>query len=224
MKILIVEDDPMVASLNSRFIKTLDQFELAGIANNAEEALTFLEQYPVDLVLLDIYLPDMNGLVLLEKIRSLKYPVDVLVVSAARDSQSISLALRNGAVDYLIKPFDFDRLRQALFAYSSRTRMIRDRDKLTQQELDQTILAVDNIPTAENEVLPKGLDRFTLEKIRQGALDNAGPFTTEELSKRVGISRVSVRKYLEFLCETGFLRRDVVYGTVGRPVYQFHTT
>ena len=109
-RILIVEDDPMVANLNSRLIQTMEGFELVGIANDAKEALSFLAATNVDLILLDIYMPGMNGLEMLDKVRELKCPVDVLVVSAARDSHSIQNALRNGAVDYLIKPFDTGEL------------------------------------------------------------------------------------------------------------------
>ena len=128
-RILIVEDDPMVANLNSRLIQTMEGFELAGIASDAKEALSFLAENTVDLILLDIYMPGMNGLEMLSRVREMKCPVDVLVVSAARDSNSIQSALRNGAVDYLIKPFDFERLRQALQAYANRSRLIRSHEK-----------------------------------------------------------------------------------------------
>ena len=139
-RILIVEDDPMVASLNSRLIQTMEGFELAGIANDAKDALAFLQENTVDLILLDIYMPGMNGLELLNRVREMQFPVDVLVVSAARDSNSIQSALRSGAVDYLIKPFDFERLRQALLGYANRARLIRSHEKLTQRELDGRFL------------------------------------------------------------------------------------
>jgi CitB family two-component system response regulator MalR len=211
-KILIVEDDPMVAELNSRLIQTMEGFSKPIVIGDAKEALTYLEKNPVDMILLDIYLPGMNGLELLSRIRELNYPVDVLVVSAARDSHSIQTALRAGAVDYLIKPFDFDRLRQALQAYAHRSRLIREHESLTQKDLDVGILPKETAEPEGNQALPKGLDRYTLALITQCLREIPEPFTTEELSRKVGLSRVSIRKYLEFFCEIGQLTKEVAYG------------
>ena len=221
-KILIVEDDPMVAELNSRLIRTMEEFSKPVVAGDAKEALLYLENNSVDLILLDIYLPGMNGLELLSRIRDLRYPVDVMVVSAARDSHSIQTALRAGAVDYLIKPFDFERLRQALLAYENRSRLIREHEKLTQKELDAGILPKEAAEPDENQPLPKGLDRYTLSIVTQSLREIPEPFTTEELSRQVGLSRVSVRKYLEYFCEIGQLEKEASYGAVGRPVFRYH--
>lgn len=221
-RILIVEDDPMVAELNSRLIQAIEGFGTPAVVGNAQDALAYLEKSPVDLILLDIYLPGMNGLEMLTRIRDLRYPVDVLVVSAARDSHSIQTALRAGAVDYLIKPFDFDRLRQALMTYENRSRLIRDHEKLTQQDLDVGIMAKESADADDSLNLPKGLDRYTLSIISSCLQEITEPFTTEELSKRVGLSRVSVRKYLEYFCENGQLEKEASYGAVGRPVFRYH--
>ena len=221
-RILIVEDDPMVADLNSRLIQTLDGFSKPIIIGDAKEALAYLATNPVDIILLDIYLPGMNGLELLARIRELHYPIDVLIISAARDSHSIQTALRAGAVDYLIKPFDFDRLRQALQAYAQRSRLIREHENLTQKDLDVGILPKETAEPEESHALPKGLDRYTLALITQCLQEIPEPFTTEELSRKVGLSRVSIRKYLEFFCEIGQLDKEAVYGGVGRPVFRYH--
>ncbi len=220
-KILIVEDDPMVAQLNSRLIQTMGGFGVPIVAKDAKEALTVLEKSSVDLILLDIYLPGMNGLELLSKIRHHRYPVDVIVVSAARDSHSIQTALRDGAVDYLIKPFDFERLKQALLAYANRSRLIHEHENLTQQDLDAGILPKESTDTADTALIPKGLDRYTLSIIAERVQENPVPFTTEELSRQVGLSRVSVRKYLEYFCEIGQLEKEASYGAVGRPVFLY---
>lgn len=221
-KILIVEDDPMVAELNNRLIRTMEGFGKPIVMADAKSALAYLEKNPVDLILLDIYMPGMNGLELLAQIRDLRYPVDVIIVSAARDSHSIQTALRAGAVDYLIKPFDFERLRQALLAYENRTRLIRGHDTLTQKDLDIGILPKETADASDPPLLPKGLDRYTLSLIAHCLQEIAEPFTTEELSRRVGLSRVSVRKYLEYFCETGLLEKEASYGAIGRPVFLYH--
>ena len=221
-KILIIEDDPMVAELNSRLIRTMDGFGTPVVMGDPRDALEYLEKNSVDLILLDIYLPGMNGLELLSRIRELRYPVDVLVVSAARDSDSIQKALRAGAVDYLIKPFDFERLRQALLAYENRSRLIREHEKLTQNDLDAGILPKESADADSATTLPKGLDRYTLSIIYACLQKISEPFTTEELSHQVGLSRVSVRKYLEHFCEIGQLEKEASYGAVGRPVFRYH--
>ena len=164
----------------------------------------------------------MNGLEMLARIRELRYPVDVLVVSAARDSHSIQTALRAGAVDYLIKPFDFDRLRQALQAYENRSRLIRDHEKLTQHDLDIGILPKESADTEDLPSLPKGLDRYTVSLVSARLQEISEPFTTDELSRQVGLSRVSVRKYLEYFCDIGHLEKEASYGAVGRPVFRYH--
>jgi len=220
IRILIVEDDPMVASLNSRLIQTMADFTVAGIANDAKEALELLQKGNVDLMLLDIYMPGMNGLEMLAKVRDLRCPVDVLVVSAARDSNSIQLALRNGAVDYLIKPFDFERLRHALQSYGQRSNLLQNHEKLTQQDLDNRILSKDPAEIEAGQ-LPKGLDRHTLAMINSYLQELTAPFTTDELSRQVGISRVSVRKYLDYFCDIGHLSKEASYGAVGRPVFRY---
>lgn len=219
IRVLIVEDDPMVAEFNRRYLAQLEGFALAAAVRSAAEALTLLAKQEIDLILLDIFMPHMNGLELLSQIRSTGTNVDVIVVSAACDNQSIRRALRYGAVDYLIKPFEFERFNAALSAYRDRAVFMRGQGSINQAELDQRILLKDQPLTNE---LPKGLDRNTLkivwEHIREGSEET---FTTEEMAKRVGISRVSMRKYLTFLMKMEFLRMEVTFGSIGRPVYKY---
>jgi CitB family two-component system response regulator MalR len=187
------------------------------------EALELLRTRPVDLLLLDIFMPGQTGIELMEEIRRQTLEVDVIFVSAARDASTISRALKLGAVDYLIKPFEFERLKQALEHYRESHRMIRGKESLDQTELDQRL----GRRPAENrtmEVLSKGLDRNTLEKVFQviAARPEDNPwFTSEEIALVVGISRVSVRKYFEFLSTLKVLRMEPGYGTGGRPVHRF---
>jgi len=145
--------------------------------------------------------------------------VDVIIVSAACDNRTIQKALRYGIVDYLIKPFEFERFSTALSAYRERAVFIRSQGSLNQAQLDQRVLGKDQPLTGG---LPKGLDRNTLkiiwEHIKEHAADT---FTTEDVAKWVGISRVSVRKYLTFLMQMEVLRLEVTFGSIGRPVYKY---
>lgn len=218
IKVLIVEDDPMVAELNRRYIERIDGFLFCGIVKNGDDALAFLQEKTVDLVLLDIFMPNMNGLELLAAIRQQNYSVDVIVVSAARDNQSIQAALRNGAVDYLIKPFEFDRMQTALVAFKKRLQLIRESANLSQRDLDQQVFARNLQLDSE---LPKGLDRNTIKRVWERILEQQEEFTAEEMANYVGLSPVSIRKYLKYFQSVDLLNVEISYGAVGRPVYRY---
>lgn len=218
-KVLIVEDDPMVADFNKRYLEQVPGFKLHTIAKNAEQALMVLEKEQIDLILLDIYMPGMNGLEFLSKIREAKNSVAVIILSAACDSHSIQQGLLHGAIDYIIKPFEFSRFSTALIQYKQCHILLNNQNIMNQQELDQCIL---HKQLGVQPGLPKGLDRNTLQTIWLAIKQIHGPFTTEQLAKTVGISRVSARKYLEFLQNLQLLRLDICYGSVGRPTYKYH--
>ncbi|MBP2626658.1 MAG: response regulator receiver and unknown domain protein [Firmicutes bacterium] len=219
IKVLIVEDDPMVAELNRRYIERVAGFLCCGVVSNGDEALEVLSSRQIDVVLLDIFMPNMNGLELLSKIRQQNFSVDVIVVSAARDNQSIQNALRNGAVDYLIKPFDFERLQTALVALKQRLKLMKTFSNISQIDLDQQIFS--GISHANVE-LPKGLDRITIKRVWDKILETTGEFTAEEMANNVGLSPVSIRKYLKHFQSLDLLRTEVSYGAVGRPVYKYY--
>ena len=181
---------------------------------------TYLDTKVMDrtLVILDIFMPGMDGLQLLAKIREQEYDVDVIIVSAANDKDKIKAALRLGAFDYIIKPFEFERFNLALNNYKSRYNLVEEQSILKQDELDKTIIHQD---TDVEVTLPKGLDKNTLNTVWSEIIKIDGMFTTEEISAKVGISRVSIRKYLEFLKSLKLLSLDLHRGSVGRPVYKY---
>lgn len=218
IRVLIVEDDPMVAEFNRRYLARVEGFELAAVAASGDEALAVLAREPVDLVLLDIFMPGLSGLDLLYKIRQAGSGVDVILVTAAADRNTIQKALQYGAVDYLIKPFEFERLSAALTAYRDRVRLIRANPVLSQADLDRRILHKDQHIQSE---IPKGLDRKTLKLIWEKVVQAPAAFSTEDMARTVGISRVSMRKYLDFMARQGVVGVEVSYGAIGRPVYKY---
>jgi Response regulator of citrate/malate metabolism len=221
IKVLIVEDDPMVAEFNKHYLKQVGGFELKGITRSFDEALAVLENEKIDLVLLDIFMPGMSGLDLLAQIRKAGKEVDVIIVSAACDIQTIKKTLQYGAVDYLIKPFEFERFNTALTAYRETHSFMKEKDALNQDELDKLIL-INKEQTQVLTQIPKGLDKNTLRKVWGNIKEmKEDIFSTGEMARNVGISRVSMKKYLDFLNGTGVLKREVVYGSVGRPIYKY---
>jgi CitB family two-component system response regulator MalR len=219
IRVMIIEDDPMVAEFNKRYLEQIGGFELGAVCFSVEQAMEELEKKSVDLLLLDIFMAGKHGLDLLSYIRKSEKKVDVIVISAASDIERIQKALRLGAVDYLIKPFEFERFGAALAAYQEKTVFIQNQHVLNQEELDQQILRKEENRLPEE--LPKGLTKDTLKILWNVIMDiKKIPFSTEDIVCRTGISRVSVRKYLKFLKDIGVLDVKVIYGTIGRPVYQ----
>lgn len=218
INVLVVEDDPMVAQLHEHYLGQIKGFELCDIAGNGDEALELLATNSYDLLILDVFMPSMDGLQLLAKIREAGYDVDVIIVSAANDKDKIKLALRLGAVDYIIKPFEFERFNLALNNYLKRYHIVEDQNVIVQSDLDKTIIRQEEQVIVS---LPKGLDKNTLSTVWDCIKGIDGMFTTEEVAAMVGISRVSIRKYLEFLKTLHLLKLDLHRGSVGRPVYKY---
>lgn len=218
INVLVVEDDPMVAQLHEHYLSQIKGFQLCDTARSGDEGLKLLQTKEYDLLILDVFMPFMDGLQMLEKIRESKYDVDVIIVSAANDKDKIKQALRLGAVDYIIKPFEFERFNLALSNYQKRYHIVENQDVLKQSELDKTIIKHEKEAIV---ALPKGLDKHTLSTVWDCIVTFDGMFTTEEVSAKVGISRVSIRKYLEFLKTLHLLKLDLHRGSVGRPVYKY---
>ncbi|MCQ6278624.1 response regulator [Bacillus sp. EB600] len=219
IRVMIVEDDPMVAEFNKRYLEKVQGFTLIAMAASVDEAIKIIEKVEIDLILLDIFMPGKQGLDLLTYLREHEKETDAIIISAASDMERIKKALRYGAVDYLIKPFEFERFNRALVSYKEQSRLIHTQQFINQDVLDQQLLHREEKPLIED--LPKGLTKDTLKQIWEAIQElKHVPFSTEDVVKLVGISRVSVRKYLNFLKEIGILDVKVIYGTVGRPVYQ----
>ncbi|HDR6288612.1 TPA: response regulator [Bacillus cereus] len=219
IKVLIVEDDPMVAMLNTHYLEQVGGFELVQAVNSVKSAIEILEKSRVDLVLLDIFMPEETGFELLMYIRNQEKESDIIMISAVHDMGSIKKALQYGVVDYLIKPFTFERFKEALTIYREKLTFMKEQQKISQSELDSVILQKEKREPTVTKELPKGLTKQTLQLIWQKIESlNGRVFTTDEMAQLVGISRVSIRKYVMFLTDIGVLENEMMYQHVGRPV------
>ncbi|MDV2686448.1 response regulator [Alkalihalophilus lindianensis] len=220
INVLILDDDPMVAAFNKQYLQEVKGFHLIGLAKSFDEAKRLLEENEVQLLLLDIYMAGKNGLDLLQYIRKeTEYDVDVILVTAADDVDSIQTALRYGAVDYIIKPFEFERFNKALTTYREKHSILSAQQSLQQEELDARILHQNE---KKHMSLPKGLTPNTLQVIVAAIIEKESEsFTTDEIAEAVQISRVSVRKYIKYLKEIGALAERMTYGAIGRPFYVY---
>ncbi|MDL2031274.1 two-component system response regulator DctR [Bacillus subtilis] len=216
-KVLLIEDDPMVQEVNKDFITTVKGVTVCATAENGEEGMKLIKEEQPDLVILDVYMPKKDGIKTLQEIRKQKLEVDVIVVSAAKDKETISLMLQNGAIDYILKPFKLERMRQALEKYKQYKQKIEANDTLSQEQLD----AILNIPQQAVQDLPKGLNHFTMNEVTAFLKQQTASLSAEEVAKALGIARVTARRYLDYLEKTGIIKLDVQYGGVGRPVNRY---
>lgn len=213
--VLIVEDDPMVAELNKKYLHMVPGFNLVANVVNGEQALHFIHDNHVDLILLDVFMPKLNGLELLQHIR-ISYPkIDIIMVTAACYTNDIQAALRLGVIDYIVKPFTFGRLRTALISYQERIRLLSSSKILNQDQLDDRIFAK---PVSQNKSLPKGIDRQTLKKVREVIIDYNKEFSMSDIVELIPLSRISLKKYLDYLEDLGELESHLTYLSIGRPV------
>lgn len=213
IKILIVEDDPAIAEIHRRFVQRLAGFEVLGVALtlfDAREQITILKP---DLVLLDVWLPDGEGFSLLRELRQSGAHLDVILLTAAREAAALQEAMRLGVVDFILKPVVFERLRDTLGNYAESRAALAAMADIDQQAVD----ALFGTPLQQVAAggLPKGIDALTLQRVL-AALNQQGA-SAEEIGNRVGVSRTTARRYLEFLVGQQLASPELEYGTVGRP-------
>ncbi|MFC7448308.1 response regulator [Rhodococcus daqingensis] len=212
IRVLVIDDDFMVAKVHSGFVTRTEGFEVCGVAHSADEGLALARDLQPDLALLDVHLPGTSGLDLIGPLRQAAPDLDVLVITSEREADSVKRALRSGVVHYLMKPFSYETLRERLEHYRRTYRQLDERDEAGQADVDQVF----GITSARTS-LPKGLSAETLRLVEDVLRSCEGDLSANEAAARLGLSRVSARRYLEYLSEHGKARASLRYGEVGRP-------
>ncbi|PWR12773.1 two-component system response regulator [Micromonospora sicca] len=212
--VLVVDDDFMVARIHCGFVERIEGFRVVGTASTGEQAVAAVDELHPDLVLLDLYLPDMFGLDVVTRLRAARHDCDVLVISAAREAEAVRRAVRYGAVNYLLKPFGFDELRTRLEQYAARRNTLRATVVSDQADVDRVLSRSGSVATP---ALPRGLSTETAELVERALREHTGTLSAAECANRVGISRVSARRYLEHFSGTGRAEVSLRYGAAGRP-------
>ncbi|GIF74465.1 response regulator [Asanoa siamensis] len=219
IRVLVVDDDFMVARVHTGLVERVPGFTVVGVAHTGEDALAAVDRLGPDLVLLDIYLPDVSGLEVLRRLREKASPVDVLVVTASRDAQTVRDALRGGVVHYVVKPFSFDTLRASLERYEAALQRFAAAgpDTTAQTDVDKLFGAL----RVTDVTLPKGLNPTTADLVVSVLRDSETDLSAAECAERAGLSRVSTRRYLEYLAGTGRAEVRRRYGGTGRPEHRY---
>lgn len=216
-KILIVEDDPMVALINKRFLENMGFKDILGPVQTEEEIIKVLDKENIDLILLDVYLPKKNGIDILKSLRYKKYLTDVIMITAANSVEEVKRAFAYGVTDYLVKPFEFERFEEAINKYKQKNNLLNKREALSQQEIDVISKSLE-----EKIELPKGLNQKTLDRIMEFLKENQGKvWTLREIAYELKISNVTIKKYMDYLEDVKKVNVTLTIGNVGRPEYKY---
>ncbi|MFE9727633.1 response regulator [Streptomyces sp. NPDC005794] len=218
IEVLVVDDDVRVARINAAYVSKVPGFRVAAMAHSAAEALARIGEMPIDLILLDHYLPDRNGLAVVRELRALGHHTDVIMVTAARDVATVQAAMRHGALQYLVKPFAFAGLRTKLEAYAVLRHTFEGGGEAEQTEVDRLFGA---LWATDGSDLPKGHSTTTAELVRQALRAAEGPLSAQEVAENAGMSRQTAQRYLKLLERTGRVRLSLKYGETGRPEHRY---
>lgn len=216
--VLIVEDDPMVGFINKQYLNNIGDIKVLGPVYEEDEIITLLESEKIDLILLDVFLPKKNGIELLKEIRGRKFLVDVIIISAANNSEDLKEAFAYGVIDYLIKPFQFERFEEAIGKYKLRQKLFSKDIALNQNDVDRICSGSNE----QNINLPKGLNKLTLDKVIKFLSDNSDEiWTLREIASEINISNVTIKKYMDYLESINKVYVETTCGNVGRPELKY---
>ncbi|MDV2886596.1 response regulator [Alkalihalophilus pseudofirmus] len=221
IEVMIIEDDELAANIYAEFIGKLDNFKVTYIANTGEQAKNVLTQYEPHLILLDIYLPDTHGIELLWFIRKNYRKTDIILITASNEAETVREAIRGGAFSYIIKPVMLNKLLDTLNSYEQTTQTLNNSELIKQSDVDALFYSREKQQPAkaiENQSqLPKGIDKFTLSRIKDQLISTTESFNANEFSQSLKMSHSTARRYLEYLASQGDVEISIQHGTVGRP-------
>jgi response regulator of citrate/malate metabolism len=222
LRVLVVDDDFMIAKLHGKFIASQKGYQLAGTAHSYEEAIAIMDMVQPDLLLLDVYLPDQSGIELLKTIRMQNRRCDVILITASKELEIVEDGFRFGVIDYLIKPFDLNQLQTNLLKYAKLKSRLAVSSELNQETVDD-LKKLRIFESTFNPINQKGIDLRTLEKIKKCINYSPEPLSADQIAKLAGVSLSTTRTYLSYMVEEQELIEEQQYGTVGRPLRLYRT-
>lgn len=224
IKVLIAEDDFRIAAIHESYIQKVQGFQVTGKAKNAKDLWEALQNEQVDLILLDVYMPDELGTNLLPLLRERHPEVDVIIITAATETMLLRDALHYGVVHYLIKPVTAQKFIQVLTEYKEKRELINSKDEVNQTMIDLFFGQIQEESQQKDERdLPTGINSLTLDKVKTFMAEEMNGITAEELGEKMGASRTTARRYVEYLVTTGECRAELAYGIIGRPERKYYS-
>ena len=237
IRTLIIDDDVAVAGIHHGFLLARGGFDVVSMAHTGQQGLDLAAELRPELVLLDIHLPDMSGLDVLQQLRGRQQALDVLVITASRELETVRGAMAGGVLHYLVKPFTSQALNERLDEYLALRRELAAggaAGPLDQDSIDRLVAPTRRATAADTAAgapagpvaervdepptrLPKGLSRPTLDAVIEALKSSPEDVSAAGMALQLGLSRVSARRYLEYLVIHGFARLTPRYGAAGRP-------
>jgi CitB family two-component system response regulator CitT len=222
IKAAIAEDDFRVADIHEKFLKKFKEIEVVGKSLNGEQTLQILSEETPDLLILDVYMPDMLGSDLLPIIRERFPKVGIIMITAATDRAFIEKALGYGVEHYLIKPVNRERFDEVILEYIKKHSLLNTRHEVDQNYVDLLFGNNKMEKAGKGLGLPKGIDEITLGKVKNALRVKNQGLSAEEVGNEIGASRITARRYLEYLSSIKEAKAEVVYGIVGRPERKYY--
>lgn len=223
IRVIIIEDDPMVASINKQYVEVDPAFQVVKVFKSGLEALHYLKNNSVNLIILDYYTPLMNGAEFIDQLHSMGLAPSVIMVTSANDSDIVSSLLSRGVVDYLVKPFEYTRFKMALEKYCMmQKRLEAAKSSMNQADIDKLLIGGES---ASSPRLAKGLNESTLKMILDFLKENADlMYTSEQVAEQIHLSRITIRRYMNYMVDTGEIVSSIDYQTGGRPSIKYRYT
>lgn len=222
IRTLVVDDDFRVARIHAAFVERTEGFEVAGTAHGAEQAMAMMDAVRPDLVLMDVYLPDGDGIGIVRAMAERSEHPDFIIITAARDVATVRAAMQVGAVHYLVKPFGFQALRDRLVSYRNlRARMAQVGEEADQSDVDALFGMLRGPAPMPAELAVKGYSAPTLELVRNAVRTAEGDISAAEIAEQVGVSRPTAQRHLRYLTQQGAVRLRLRYGATGRPEHRY---
>lgn len=221
-KIIIVEDDYRIASIHEKFLNKMSNVTVVGKALTGKEAIELVKHGDVDLVILDLYLPDMLGTEIIQQLRAINSNIDFVTISAATEKDIVSDVLRNGVFDYIIKPVNMERFIDTIKRYQKVRENLESEESIDQSFLDDYFGYNNEATVKKAKQTPKGIDPLTLEKVKEIIEELKEGITAEEMGTQIGASRTTARRYLEYLISIDEASAALEYGVVGRPERKYY--
>jgi response regulator of citrate/malate metabolism len=219
LHVLVVEDEPIAAEAHTAYVERVPGFTVAATVGTSQAAMLALQERQVDVVLLDMNLPDRHGLEVIRAMRAGGHQADVIALTSARDLEVVRAAVSLGVVQYVLKPFVFATLRERLLAYRAYREQVQGAVQVgTQAEVDEVI---GGLRAAAEARLPKGMGEELLSRVSRALREADRGVSATELGEAVGVSRVTARRYAEFLCESRLAVRRSRYAGAGRPEVEY---
>lgn len=220
-RVIIIEDDPMVASINRKYVESMPGFGVAAVFKSGGDALEYIKDSAADLIILDYYTPLMNGDEFIDQLHAMGKTPSVIMVTSASDTDIVQKLLSRGVVDYLVKPFEFGRFKAALERFKALSeKLSHTRETMGQGEID-SLLSLQSCPASRPQ-LAKGLNEATLSRIREFLTGHPGvSYSSEQIAEQVHLSRITIRRYMNYMVETGELKSSIDYQTGGRPSIRY---